>query len=450
LSKVYSAKDLRDRLKISPKMFKQRADKLKILYKIDLSKYRDLKSGNSSNYKFNLYELELLIILFKAVNTFPIKITDQNFSDGYTLQKAKTETPESFLKFMISITESIDAIEDHHLKTYIFASDSYDQTCEYISSQNKLHQSLSSFFQYTGTLDFKESSKRQRELAYRIDEMLYELMGEEKGVTDIKKKDDQHILKSPTTNLSSFHREYENSKLNNYIYNNRNDTNEEIKDLMLDKFLIETLKKLEESREYLQENIKERYERKKYNNDTQLKMMYEELTVWEVMDPYSIQIQNSSYENIEKIRDKVDYYKKSNYRKMDYLSKLKIIQSNYENLESHQHFSYHLQNFYKELQKITILTDINRNYFIEDGVAEETIDHFIYDTKRIYKLIENYDVSGKIRGETKVSVDRFFSLVNEFEKIKTTSIGDEDINNNTEKLTTWNFAEKMNDVINRK
>src|SRR5699024_7843101 len=185
-------------------------------------------------------------------------------------------------------------------------------------------------------------------------------------------------------------------------------------------------------------------------NDTQLKMMYEELTVWEVMDPYSIQIQNSSYENIEKIRDKVDYYKKSNYRKMDYLSKLKIIQSNYENLESHQHFSYHLQNFYKELQKITILTDINRNYFIEDGVAEETIDHFIYDTKRIYKLIENYDVSGNIRGETKVSVDRFFSLVNEFEKIKTTSIGDEDINNNTEKLTTWNFAEKMNDVINRK
>src|SRR5699024_10836089 len=96
LSKVYSAKDLRDRLKISPKMFKQRADKLKILYKIDLSKYRDLKSGNSSNYKFNLYELELLIILFKAVNTFPIKITDQNFSDGYALQKAKTETPESF------------------------------------------------------------------------------------------------------------------------------------------------------------------------------------------------------------------------------------------------------------------------------------------------------------------------------------------------------------------
>lgn len=448
LTKTYSAKNIRDTLGISPKTFKQMSEKLKILYDIDLSRYREDPDGNSSNFKLNLYEVELLTILFKAVNEFPFKVTEQNFYDEQARQKAKYNTPESFLKFIASVAENIDAIEDIQLKTHLFASDSYDETREYLSARQKLQQSLSNFIQYTGTLDSRESSKRQRELAYRIDEMLFELMDEKESINDIDVRDEGFIWQENPTNLQNFHARFEFYK--------KKDSPEtlppenEIKDQLLDYYIVDMLNDMYSDRESMKKSIKEKYEITSKNEDieNQIRIMQQSLKVWDVMDPFSIEIQNSYHENFKKVEDTVDYYYRNNYRKMNYADKLKLIHRNYKKTEAHQYFSFHLQNFYKELQKITILADLNRDRFIQDGIAPEMIDHFIYDTKRIYKLINNYNITGNIEG-TKDSSERFSDLLKKFEMIKTTMINDNYVNMQTEKLTSWNFADKMEDILSQ-
>src|SRR5699024_11917759 len=109
---VYTGKMLQMYLGITPKQFKAKSDKIKLLYNLDISKYREIPEDSSSNFQFNKYEFELLTILFKAIDAFPFKITEQKFNDVGIRIKGRDQNPSEYWQYINDNVQYIDDIQD--------------------------------------------------------------------------------------------------------------------------------------------------------------------------------------------------------------------------------------------------------------------------------------------------------------------------------------------------
>lgn len=130
--KTYTGKDLMKECNLSEKMFKNRMDKLERVYKLKINRYKSNPSATNSSYSFNLFELELFKILLNTIEDFSVPTSAKNFDD-------------------------ID-LREEALKAQIYASENYSFTLEWLSAQSKCNDALSSFFNYTNSLDLNKSS----------------------------------------------------------------------------------------------------------------------------------------------------------------------------------------------------------------------------------------------------------------------------------------------------
>src|SRR5699024_3004915 len=121
------------------------------VYKLDISRYKSNPSTTRSSYSFNLFELELFKILLNTIDFFPVPTSAKKFDDIDLRESALKNNNSQFISYITNITDSIDNIKDE----------------------------LSSFFNYTNSLDLNKSSELYRKLAHRIDELLFETLMED-------------------------------------------------------------------------------------------------------------------------------------------------------------------------------------------------------------------------------------------------------------------------------
>ncbi|HGO1446549.1 TPA: DUF6038 family protein [Staphylococcus aureus] len=80
----------------------------------------------------------------------------------------------NLLGYITNISDSIDNIKNDALKAQIYASENYSFTLEWLNAQSKCNNALSSFFNYTNSLDLNKISELYRKLAHRIDELMFQ------------------------------------------------------------------------------------------------------------------------------------------------------------------------------------------------------------------------------------------------------------------------------------
>ncbi|MCH8652741.1 DUF6038 family protein, partial [Staphylococcus lugdunensis] len=169
---------------MSEKMFKNSMNKLKRVYKLDINRYKSNPSATNSGYSFNLFELELFKILLNTIEDFPVPTSAKKFDDIDLREEALKKNNSQFISYITNISDSIDNIKNDALKAQIYASENYSFTLEWLSAQSKCNDALSSFFNYTNSLDLDKSSKLYRKLAHRIDELLFETLMEDNMTFD--------------------------------------------------------------------------------------------------------------------------------------------------------------------------------------------------------------------------------------------------------------------------
>ena len=169
---------------LSEKMFKNSMDKLERVYKLDINRYKSNPSATRSSYSFNLFELELFKILLNTIEDFPVPTSAKKFDDIDLREEALKKNNSQFISYITNISDSIDNIKNDALKAQIYASENYSYTLEWLSAQSKCNDALSSFFNYTNSLDLDKSSKLYRKLAHRIDELLFETLMEDNMTFD--------------------------------------------------------------------------------------------------------------------------------------------------------------------------------------------------------------------------------------------------------------------------
>ncbi|MFD2831052.1 DUF6038 family protein [Corticicoccus populi] len=442
LNESYTGKYIQDRLKITPKIFSQNVNKLWVLYGLDLTLYQVEAGSKSANYRFNKYEAELLIVLMNGLKTAPFKVTESKMSDEEYRIKNRDNNPDSFIKFIENVVQAIDDIEDQPLKAYIYANKIYDETLEFLSARKKLEDSFSMFIQYTGSLDPIESAKRHRELAYRIDEMIFELLDEGPEPEIIKTKYMNFDLHPNFTDLEQTYKRFEYYKQQD----STNRYNHSTDDQLLDWFIVNTLSKMREGREdekeIIQKQIKEMKDKKKKAG---IPRLIEFSNFWEINDPVSMKIEDEHYENLDKIQDAVNSYNVNLYKTMDYIKKIEIIKDDNMTLENHEYFKPTFNEFYKTFKKMVLLMQVNRTRFIKDGVSPILLDYFMRDTNRVFEIMQNYGIAESSHNQKDVST--IISLYKEFLRITQSFKDNNHIQKSSENITSWNFAYKMLDNL---
>lgn len=467
--RVYNSKDIMQALSITKDQFRNKSKRIKIVYGLDISKYRKSKEELSkeelleknlakkvfsSNFTFNENEFEILKILFKNIDYFPIKITEQKFYDEDIRQKARDEKPQAFVSYITEMANAVDKIKNDDLKVHVYASKIYDDTMEWLTARQKLDKSISDFIRYTNSLEYTESAKRYRELAYRVDEMLFDLMKEtDPDVSDIDISSQNLVIQKDPFDLENFYRRQENEKMRTPYASDRHRYSHAPDDNLLDQYIVNLLNEIFEKREEKQREIKKKYHRKNKPHDIDIGEFLTreniELQEWELKDPKSLQLIQNHDENLNRIKHAVHQYKKNNYRLKDYKDKLQDIINDQQRLERNDYFKGPTQKFYKALQAMVLLADCNRMNFTKDGVSPEMIDHFINDTHRLFEIIEKYNISGEFseRGDRS---KKFKQLHDEFRKIKNDKHSSDIINSKTADITSWRMAEKLLENLEKK
>ncbi|HGH0799553.1 TPA: DUF6038 family protein, partial [Staphylococcus pseudintermedius] len=338
--KYFTGKDLMKECNLSEKMFKNSMDKLERVYKLDINRYKSNPSATNSGYSFNLFELELFKILLNTIEDFPVPTSAKKFDDIDLREEALKKNNSQFISYITNISDSIDNIKNDALKAQIYASENYSFTLEWLSAQSKCNDALSSFFNYTNSLDLDKSSKLYRKLAHRIDELLFETLMEDNMTFDsdfnFKQlyKAHQYNKENNPENFIIYNQvEPDDSKYSNvnhevarYISNEPtiDEYSERTDNKLLDFFIIDILNKL-----YLP-SLNKRINHKIVTDDIQNdeSKIREKLRKKEIVkypfnvNGYFLSIENDLFSNYQRIINTINQYKNSTFDLQNFESRL--------------------------------------------------------------------------------------------------------------------------------
>ncbi|MFI3377603.1 DUF6038 family protein [Mammaliicoccus sciuri] len=317
---------------MSEKMFKNSMDKLERVYKLDITRYKSNPSASNSGYSFNLFELELFKILLNTIEDFPVPTSAKKFDDIDLREEALKKNNSQFISYITNISDSIDNIKNDALKAQIYASENYSFTLEWLSAQSKCNDALSSFFNYTNSLDLDKSSKLYRKLAHRIDELLFETLMEDNMTFDndfnFKQlyKVHQYNKENNPENFIVYNQvEPDDSKYSNvnhevsrYISNEPSidDYSERTDNKLLDFFIIDILNKL--YLPSLNKRINHKIVTYDIQNDDEAKIR-EKLRKKEIVkypfnvNGYFLRIENDLFSNYQRIINTINQYKNNTF-----------------------------------------------------------------------------------------------------------------------------------------
>ncbi len=465
--KYFTGKDLMKECNLSEKMFKNSMDKLERVYKLDITKYKSNPSATNSGYSFNLFELELFKILLNTIEDFPVPTSAKKFDDIDLREEALKKNNSHFIRYITNITDSIDNIKNDALKAQIYASENYSFTLEWLSAQSKCSDALSSFFNYTNSLDLDRSSKLYRKLAHRIDELMFETLMEDNMTYDnefnFKQLYKVHQY-DKENNAETFvvynHVEPDDSKNSNenhgvtkYISNKPSITkySERTDNKLLDFFIIDILNKL--YLPSLNKRINHKITAYDIQNGDESKIR-EKIRKMEIVkypfnvNGYFLDIEDDLFTNYQRIINTIDVYKSSTFDLQNFESRIDNIINSSKPLISNDKFFNIYKDFYLSLSKFSNLFHINRQSYIHDGINSNQVDSFLNDLYRIHLLLDKYSSNKDIEPLSKINFTELTNAFQLFKEIKSTQIKDEIVSKKVNDLSSWSIAKALSETLN--
>lgn len=450
---------------LSEKMFKNSMDKLERVYKLDINRYKSNPSASNSGYSFNLFELELFKILLNTIEDFPVPTSAKKFDDIDLREEALKKNNSQFIGYITNISDSIDNIKNDALKAQIYASENYSFTLEWLSAQSKCNDALSSFFNYTNSLDLDKSSKLYRKLAHRIDELLFETLMEDNMTFDndfnFKQlyKVHQYNKENNPENFIIYNQvEPDDSMYSNvnyevarYISNEPSidDYSERTDNKLLDFFIIDILNKL-----YLP-SLNKRINHKIVTDDIQTdeSKIREKLRKKEIVkypfnvNGYFLGIENDLFSNYQRIINTINQYKNNTFDLQNFESRLDNIINSSKPLISNDKFFHIYKEFYLSLSKFSNLFYTNRQSYIDDGMSPNQVESFLNDLYRIHLLLDKYSLNEDIEPLSKINITELTNVFHLFEEIKSTQIKDEIVSKQVNDLSSWSIAKTLSETL---
>lgn len=450
---------------LSEKMFKNSMDKLERVYKLDINRYKSNPSASNSGYSFNLFELELFKILLNTIEDFPVPTSAKKFDDTDLREEALKKNNSQFISYITNISDSIDNIKNDALKAQIYASENYSFTLEWLSAQSKCNDALSSFFNYTNSLDLDKSSKLYRKLAHRIDELLFETLMEDNMTFDndfnFKQlyKVHQYNKENNPENFIIYNQvEPDDSMYSNvnyevarYISNEPSidDYSERTDNKLLDFFIIDILNKL-----YLP-SLNKRINHKIVTDDIQNdeSKIREKLRKKEIVkypfnvNGYFLRIENDLFSNYQRIINTINQYKNNTFDLQNFESRLHNIINSSKPLISNDKFFHIYKEFYLSLSKFSNLFYTNRQSYIDDGMSPNQLESFLNDLYRIHLLLDKYSFNEDIEPLSKINITELTNVFHLIEEIKSTQIKDEIVSKQVNDLSSWSIAKTLSETL---
>lgn len=463
--KYFTGKDLMKECNLSEKMFKNSMDKLKRVYNLDINRYKSNPSATRSSYSFNLFELELFKILLNTIEDFPIPTFAKKFDDIDLREEALKKNNSQFISYITNISDSIDSIKNDALKAQIYASENYSFTLEWLSAQSKCNDALSSFFNYTNSLDLDKSSQLYRKLAHRIDELLFETLMEDNITFDndfnFKQlyKVHQYNKENNPENFIIYNQvEPDDSKYSNvnhevarYISNEPSidEYSERTDNKLLDFFIIDILNKL--YLPSLNKRINHKivtYDIKNDESKIREKLRKKEIVKYPFnVNGYFLRIENDLFSNYQRIINTINQYKNRTFDLQNFESRLKNIINSPEPLISNDKFLNIYKDFYLSLSKFSNLFYTNRQSYVDDGISPNQVESFLNDLYRIHLLLDKYSFNEDIEPLSKINITELTNAFHLFEEIKSTQIKDEIVSKQVNDLSSWSIAKTLSETL---
>lgn len=446
---VFTGKDLMKSCNLTEKVFTNKLNKLNRVYKLDFSKYKENPDETNSNYIFNSLEFEILKVLFNTIDTFPFHTTEKKFDDDNLRKIAMENDGKNFIDYIYHISNSIDDLEIPSLQAHIYASNTYSDTLEWLSAQNKSNTTLNDFFNYTNSLDLKTSAKLHRKLARAIDELLFEEQLNGNSIKNYSSSKNTWIntvdIRKTTVKNNGANQQKEDKNPPHFSSNNE----------LIDFYLIEMLNKLSpKSRNPI--SVKKEFD-ELYNKDSSKNLALlisledkkkEILKSHFIINSFFNNVLDSYHLNKIKIIETIKEYQNKRYILQNLDSSLNSFLTTKNPLGNNKDFMFLYNNFYKALAVFSNLLMINRNKFIKTNSNNCEFENLLFDLQHIQSILDKYSTNENLSKFSKIDKNQLSQALSQFNKIKNNQSNNNMIKNNLNNITGNPIGEILNKKLN--
>lgn len=402
VKKLYSKEDIRIELELTPHKFKKRMETITKLFKIDMKIFHNYKGQDKNNqYTFNGVAKELIKVLLKSIDYYPVDINSKAFKQNGKSKKEMIENinASSYMEYTYQLMKSINEIKYKRLIADIHMKDVYQNTKAWLSIGESINKKEQELYQYMTSLPLHKRIELQNEVLKSIDETVFQFMAKEQRnnqIVENKEVEEYTIAIKEGKNPKN---DYE---LNHFLYKkNQLPLDSLIKDVWdydetehseLDWLIADMLKRSQRADSNFIESLDKKNKLRKNIHKKSIKsvskLIDHELVKnnrkWDIAEFYNKQqFWNNSKLSQKNKNIKILYYKDKTlnlFKKSYIVNKIKIIEDNIERANKQPSYldfflqsKFDLENLESELMKYSMnpnyIEKINRDYIryaIED------------------------------------------------------------------------------------
>ncbi|KAF37157.1 hypothetical protein W656_02585, partial [Staphylococcus aureus VET0435R] len=193
VKKLYSKEDIRKELELTPHKFNKRMETITKLFKIDMKIFHNYKGQDKNNqYTFNGVAKELIKVLLKSIDYYPVDINSKAFKQNGKSKKEMIENinASSYMEYTYQLMKSINEIKYKRLIADIHTKDVYQNTKAWLSIGESINKKEQELYQYMAPLPLHKRIELQNEVLKSIDETIFQFMAKEHRNTQIKENNE--------------------------------------------------------------------------------------------------------------------------------------------------------------------------------------------------------------------------------------------------------------------
>src|SRR5699024_9654322 len=218
VKKLYSKEDIRLELDLTTHSFNKKINMISTIFKIDMKTFHNFNGQNKNNqYTFNGVSKELIKVLLKSIDYYPIDINSKDFKkNGPSKRNIIDNIDQSlYIDYISQLMKSINEIEYNRLKAYIQTKDAYQNTMSWLTMGEAFRKKEFELNQFMEALPIYKRIELQNEVLHSIDETIFRFLSKERRENLIHKNDELEKYKNSILEGKQVNRDYE---LNYLLY----------------------------------------------------------------------------------------------------------------------------------------------------------------------------------------------------------------------------------------
>ena len=420
VKKLYSKEDIRLELGLTPHKFNKKMETIAKLFKIDMKIFHNYKGQDKNNqYTFNGVAKELIKVLLKSIDYYPVDINSKAFKQNGKSKKEMIENinSSSYMKYIYQLMKSINEIQYKRLIADIHMKDVYQNTKAWLNIGESINKKEQELYQYMTTLPLHKRVELQNEVLKSIDETIFQFLAKEHRNNQIEENNE---LEAYTKAIKEGRNPKNDYELNHLLYKkNQLPLDSLIKDIWdyeeteyteLDWLIADMLKRSQRADSNFIESLEKKNKlRKNIHKDyikSLSKLIDHELVKnnrkWDVAEFYK----NQQFWNNSTLRRSsqnfgILYYKKNMLHTMNQsniIKKIKIIEANIESANKQPSYldfflqaKFDLERLESELMKYSI----NPKYF--NKINSDYVRYAIEDVHNAIIKIDRYISTDEVK-----------------------------------------------------